>query len=211
MADAENRMTKAADKIVYEYDSPAPTNGDLWQPLKKIVDERSWTSRHAFDLGCGNGATCNFLSTLGFQTVGVDPSESGIAIAKAAGVNAHLGSTYDDLATTYGTFPLVISLQVIAHCIAPYKFATTFLSLIESGGIGVIATPYHGYFKNLALAVTGKMDSHFTTLWDGAHIKFFSIATLGKLLRDCGAQNIEFRRVGRIPPVAKTIIAIVRR
>lgn len=203
-------MSYAADHIVYEYEDAAPTaNAWLWPPLRQIVEERQWPSRRAFDVGCGNGSTCKFLNAMGFETVGVDPSESGIAAAKSVGIDAHIGTAYDDLARLYGTFPLVVSLNVIAHCISPYKFAKTFLSLIEPGGIGVIATPYHGYWKNLALAVTGKMDDHFTTLWEGAHIKFFSASTLGKLFYECGAQSIEFRRFGRVPPLAKSLVAII--
>jgi hypothetical protein len=38
-----------------------------------------------------------------------------------------------------------------------------------------VSTPYHGYHKNLGLALSGKMDAHFTALWEGGHIKFFSI------------------------------------
>jgi 2-polyprenyl-6-hydroxyphenyl methylase/3-demethylubiquinone-9 3-methyltransferase len=37
----------------------------------------------------------------------------------------------------------------------------------------VISTPFHGYWKNIALAVSGKFDDHFTALWNGGHIKFF--------------------------------------
>ncbi len=75
--------------------------------------------------------------------------------------------------------------------------------------IGILSTPYHGYWKNLALALTGKMDAHFTALWDGGHIKFFSLPTLETVLREAGAQKISFRRVGRIAPLAKSMIAIV--
>ena len=42
----------------------------------------------------------------------------------------------------------------------------------------MLSTPYHGYLKNLALAVSGRMDRHFTALHVGGHIKFFSIETL---------------------------------
>ena len=83
------------------------------------------------------------------------------------------------------------------------------MSLIAPGGIGVASTPDHGYLKNLALALAGKMDSHFTALWDGGHIKFFSMTTLGALLRELGAKEINFKRVGRIPHLAKSMIAII--
>ncbi|MBB3777235.1 hypothetical protein FHS52_003232 [Erythromicrobium ramosum] len=36
--------------------------------------------------------------------------------------------------------------------------------------------------KNVILAASGKLDRHFTALWDGGRIKFFSVATLSVLL-----------------------------
>jgi hypothetical protein len=41
-----------------------------------------------------------------------------------------------------------------------------------------IMTPCHGYFKNLLLALTGKLDAHHDPLWDHGHIKFWSVPTL---------------------------------
>ena len=71
------------------------------------------------------------------------------------------------------------------------RFARTFLSLIAPGGIGFLSTPYHGYFKNVALAVSGQMDRHFTALWDGGHVKFFSIKTLRASLQEAGASDLQ--------------------
>ena len=197
--------------MAYSYRDAAPTyaNAYLWPALKSIVESRKWPDQRAFDLGCGNGATCKMLASLGFDTVGVDTSESGIAIAQANGVNARVGSAYDDLVGTYGTFPLVVSLEVIEHCIDPRTFAKTFLSLIAPGGVGFLSTPYHGYLKNLALAVTGKMDRHFTVLWDGGHVKFFSIKTLQELFKEAGATDPRILRVGRIPAFARSMVAII--
>ena len=91
------------------------------------------------------------------------------------------------------------------------KYAKTVFELLEPGGTAIISTPYHGYIKNIALAVSGKMDSHFTALWDHGHIKFWSVKTLSILLRDAGFSDVTFRRVGRIPALAKSMIAIARR
>jgi 2-polyprenyl-3-methyl-5-hydroxy-6-metoxy-1,4-benzoquinol methylase len=153
------------------------------------------------------------LDTLGFSMTGVDPSTSGIDQARRAfpRVTADVGSGYDDLVAKYGTFPLVVSLEVIEHCMDPRSFARTFYDLIEPGGIGVLSTPYHGYLKNVALALSGRMDGHFTALWDGGHVKFFSIKTLRQLLREIEAHEVDFVRVGRIPHFAKSMVAIVRK
>jgi 2-polyprenyl-6-hydroxyphenyl methylase/3-demethylubiquinone-9 3-methyltransferase len=121
------------------------------------------------------------------------------------------GSAYDALAESYGTFPLVVSLEVIEHCFYPRKFAAAFFDLIERRGIGIVSTPYHGYWKNLALAVSGKWDAHLDPLWDGGHIKFFSIGSLRALLEEVGFRDVHFVRVGRLPPLAKSMIAIVKK
>jgi 2-polyprenyl-6-hydroxyphenyl methylase/3-demethylubiquinone-9 3-methyltransferase len=151
------------------------------------------------------------LSKLGFEVWGIDTSESGIANAQKAfpHIRVSVGSAYDYLASRYGRFPLVTSLEVIEHCMDPHAFAKTFLSLIAPGGIGFLSTPYHGYLKNLTLAMTGRMDAHYTALWPGGHVKFFSVKTLRQLLADAGATQIQFMRVGRLPPLAKSMIAIV--
>ena len=192
---------------------PSCTHEYLWPAIKSIIEGREWPERRAFDLGCGNGATCGMLSGLGFNVTGVDPSESGIAQARIAfpDVHTHVGSAYDNLAATYGIFPLVVSLEVIEHCFEPRAFTKTFLSLMAPGGVGLISTPYHSYLKNLALAISGRMESHFTTLWDGGHVKFFSVNTLGRLLKESGAKHVSFMRVGRVPILAKSMVAVVQK
>lgn len=198
----------------YPYCDADPTyaNSYLWPVLKRVIKSRTWSEHRAFDLGCGNGATCNMLSMLGFEVSGIDTSESGIANAQKAfpHLRVSVGSAYDDLASRYGRFPLVVSLEVIEHCMDPHAFAQTFVGLIAPGGIEFLSTPYHSYLKNLILAVTGRMDAHFTALWPGGHVKFFSVKTLRQLLADAGASQIQFLRVGRIPPLAKSMIAIVQ-
>ena len=78
-------------------------------------------------------------------------------------------------------------------------------------GVAIVSTPYHGYLKNLSLAISGKFDAHFTALWDHGHIKFWSRRTLSILLNEAGFSEVHFRRVGRIPALAKSMIAIARR
>lgn len=166
-----------------------------------------------FDLGCGNGSVAAHFASQGCEVAGVDPSTEGIKQANQEypDLQLRVGSGYDNLSATFGTFPAVISLEVIEHVYSPRDFAATLINLLEPGGVAVISTPYHGYIKNLALAVTGKMDSHFTALWDHGHIKFWSFKTLGQLLREAGFHQIEFHRVGRFPALAKSMIAVARK
>ena len=145
--------------------------------------------------------------------IGVDPSTDGIAQGREAypHLELHEGSAYDDLAAQYGTFPVVVSLEVVEHVYSPRQYASTLFNLTEPGGLIVVSTPYHGYFKNLALAIAGKWEAHLTPLWDHGHIKFWSINTLRTLLLEAGFDEVYFKRVGRIPALAKSMIAVASR
>jgi 2-polyprenyl-3-methyl-5-hydroxy-6-metoxy-1,4-benzoquinol methylase len=169
--------------------------------------------RRLFELGCGNGSVAHELSKRGWDVTGVDPSVEGIQQAHAAYPKLKLsnGSAYDDLAARYGRFPVVASLEVVEHIDAPHRYVQTVFDLTARGGTVIVSTPYHGYWKNFALALTGKMDDHFTALWDHGHIKFWSTKTLSILLEEAGFVGIRFERVGRIPMLAKSMIAIARK
>lgn len=169
--------------------------------------------KRIFELGCGNGAIADVLTRQGYAVTGIDASVQGIQQAQQARphLSLQLGSVYDRLAAQHGRFPVVLSLEVVEHLYAPRDFARTLYELVEPSGTAIISTPYHGYWKNLALALTGKLDHHFTALWDHGHIKFWSVATLGQLLQEAGFRSITFRRVGRIPVLAKSMIAIARK
>lgn len=199
----------------YHYNSAQPTwsNHYLWPPLKKILKSHLKAGDSIMDLGCGNGATAAMLTEIGFSVTAVDPSASGVLVAKGTYPNVQFAerSAYDDLRSEFGEFDAVVSLEVVEHCYWPRLFAQTVYSVARPGGLAVISTPYHGYWKNLAIAVTGKFDAHHSPLWDGGHIKFWSEKTLRTLLKEIGFNNIEFHKVGRFPPLAKSMIAVAHK
>ena len=166
-----------------------------------------------FELGCGNGSVGNVIANNSWDVTGVDPSNEGIALANKNYPNLKLysGSAYENLATQYGQFNIVTSLEVVEHLYSPRIYAATLYSLVRPGGVAIVSTPYHGYIKNLVLAISGKLDEHFTALWDNGHIKFWSVKTLTRLLKEAGFDQIRFIKVGRVPCVAKSMIAIAKK
>ena len=171
------------------------------------------TKRDVFDLGCGSGFVANELHRAGFDVTGVDPSSSGMKLARARypHLRLHPGSGSDDLSQTFGQFSAVISLEVIEHVYAPRAFARNLRRLMRPGGAAIVSTPYHGYWKNLAIAISGATDRHLDPLWDGGHIKFWSIDTLTRLFSEAGLAVKRVHRVGRIPVLAKSMIFVLER
>lgn len=204
-----------ANRIEYQYSSSGAThNADyLIKPLLQLLSQINTADKRVFELGCGNGHITNQISKLGFDITAVDTSESGIAVAKESypACSFHVGSAYDDLANIYGTYDCLVSLEVVEHVFSPKAFADTAYKLLNTGGTAVISTPYHGYLKNLAVALLGKFDAHVDPLWEGGHIKFWSKQTLSQLLQNAGFSEIEFHLVGRVPWLAKSMIAIAKK
>jgi len=166
------------------------------------------------DVGCGNGAIARSLIAQGYDVYGVDASESGIAIA-----NAESPGRFFVLDVSSGELPaglagkrfdVVISREVIEHLYDPRGFIAFARRILQSGGEFIVSTPYHGYFKNLALAAAGKLDAHFTVLWDGGHIKFFSRRTLEQMLREQGFEVTAFAGAGRLPWLWKSMLMKAR-
>ena len=202
----------------YRYDSAKSNHSHayLLPRIRSILDgyfQSHDFRRDVFDLGCGNGSAAFWLKEQGYYVTGIDPSADGIAFANAAFPDLKLeqASAYDDLKSRYGTFPALISLEVIEHVYAPREFVRSAFRLVRPGGIAVFSTPYHGYLKNIAIAASGGFDKHVNPLWDHGHIKFWSIATLSKLLMEEGFGEVDVHRVGRIPILAKSMIAVARK
>ena len=208
-------MSESFDISGYIYDGGElnSSHSYLLPALQAELERLDGCEKRLFDLGCGNGSIGAAVSKDGWDFTGVDVSSDGIAYANRVHpeLRLEIGSAYENLSAKYGKFPVVVSLEVVEHLYDPRTYARTLFDLLEPGGTAIVSTPYHGYWKNLVLAMTGKMDNHFHALWDNGHIKFWSIATLTKLLEEAGFGDIRFVRVGRIPPLAKSMIAIAQK
>jgi len=107
-----------------------------------------------------------------------------------------------------GVFDAVVSLEVVEHLMQPRHLVARAYGALRPGGVLVMSTPYHGYLKNLALALTNGWDTHWHPLRDFGHVKFFSRKTLSQLVCEAGFSVRNFVRVGRIPPFACSMIVV---
>lgn len=186
----------------------------LYDDLKNLLDKNINTK--ILDIGCGNDIIANRLFCEEFDVYGTDASKTGIEIANKQNQGRFfvqdLSSENLPLELQDIKFDTIISTEVIEHLYNPRSYIEFCKNVLLQNGGGeiVISTPYHGYIKNLIMAVTGKMDSHFTALWDGGHIKFWSRKTLSQLLEEYGFEVIEFKGSGRLPYLWKSMFIKAR-
>lgn len=196
-------------------DSDGPHSCDYIAPMVlKLLNDHSGIKR-VCDVGRRNGALAGYLQREGYSVSGVEYDENGCRIAKQSYLNINfynLGVADDpeEVRRHSGEFDAVVSTEVVEHLFSPHLLPQFARGLLRANGLLIVTTPYHGYWKNLALAVMGKWDHHHTALWHGGHIKFFSRATLTTLLEQNGFRVIGFHGTGRMPWLWKSMILVAK-
>ena len=202
MPSAEYEWPDTGPSVDFSYVHPTVAHYSADIPRKARV----------LDLGCGNGAmTASFLDR-GWELVCVDTSQSGLALARRRWpqIRFEYGDVTGDL-SRLGTFDAILSTEVVEHLFLPQHFARNAYRLLKPGGMLVLSTPYHGWLKNVAIAVTNGADAHYQPLNERGHIKFWSVSTLSQLLWEAGFTDLEYTGAGRIPYLWKTMVMRARK
>jgi len=215
MTDTDLHKSLSSDEFCWSEgntpDSHAYLAPVVMKQLRRISNLKAGKPLKVLDLGCGNGTFSARMANAGFKVTACDHSISGVEIAKKAfprieffqqDVNEHIPAEYA------GMFDVVVSLEVIEHLFQPRLLFRRAQEALGRNGHLILSTPYHGYTKNLALALFNKFDDHWHPLRDFGHIKFFSKNTLLQCFMECGFSVNTFSRVGRIPAFAKSMIVV---
>lgn len=207
-------MEMLSNQYEYSYQDSNPDHHHsyLISPLLNLIylAKPSGISKpRVLDIGCGNGSLSHLIAQQGYDVVGVEESESGIKFARLSFPDCQFiqSSIYNlPYSELENSVDIVISTEVIEHLFYPRELLKAARKCLKPNGSLILTTPYHGYLKNVALALSGKMDNHFAPLWDGGHIKFFSVKTLTNLMESEGYQDMTFKFAGRFPYLWKSML-----
>ena len=206
------------DNLVVNYGWSSPQSahscGYLAPSVLEIIEKLD--VKRIMDLGAGNGALCSTLAAAGYEVVGVENDKQGVEIARSVYsdipfYNYGVQDNPAELLAHERPFDVVVSTEVVEHLFSPHLLPIYARQVLKEGGYLIVTTPYHGYLKNLALSIFGHWDNHFSSLWHGGHIKFWSRTTLTQLLHENGFQVVAFSGVGRCHYLWKSMVIVAQR
>ena len=200
-----------AQNYGWESSNEEESHAYLLPPVLKAF--KQYNTKSLLDIGTGNGATIPIWLSQGIKVTAIEPDADGYNFSKRYkeadirqyGVGDKLPDEWKE------SFDTVVCLEVVEHLFNPSQLTETINYALKKDGIAIISTPYHGYIKNLALAVAGKWDFHHHPVRVGGHIKFWSRKTLVDLFEKNGFTEVSFEGVGRLPLLWKSMVLIFKK
>ena len=211
-AKTDDRTSIASPEFVWDQAGASDSHSYLSSPTIDLLNR--FGASKVLDLGCGNGAISGLLAERSFSVRGCDASSSGLAIARSSfpGITFFQHDLAEPLPDEHcGQYDAVVSLEVIEHLLLPRTLMANASQALRQGGIMILSTPFHGYWKNLALAISNKFDDHWHPLRDYGHVKFFSKRTLLSLFAEFNFQVKVWRTAGRMPLLPCSMIVAAQK
>jgi 2-polyprenyl-3-methyl-5-hydroxy-6-metoxy-1,4-benzoquinol methylase len=154
--------------------------------LERICHHQSGGS--LLDIGAGSGIFVEEALKQGFTAVGIEPSEQLADIARQQGLPVLRGVLSQQSFEKHG-FDLVTLVDVIEHVAQPAEFLREAVEQMKPDGLCLLVTPD---VNSLCARLMGSRWWHYRI----AHISYFNIKTLNRLLESAGLEIIEQKRPG---------------
>lgn len=139
------------------------------------------------DFGCGTGGILSSLKSIREQdSLGVDVSQTAISVAKATFPSLRWERVaIGEPLPAHSPFDVVVASEVIEHAFDADAFLQQLRAALKPGGTLGLSCPFHGFWKDLAIVLLGKAESHFHNP-DDPHIRFYSVKALRTVLERNG-------------------------
>lgn len=202
----------ARSEFVWVGQGPAAVHAHVAQPLVMQLDR--FNAHSVLDLGCGNGWLTAALARCGFEACGLDSSHSGIAIARSAHHEVpfvQADALLPPPLELQDRFDAIVAVETVDHVAQPRRLLMNARQMLRPGGLLLLTVPYHGYLKNLGIALSGRFDLRLQAVEDHGRLKFFSHHSLGTLVQQCGFEGVQIQNLGRVSPIARSMLLSARR
>jgi len=172
----------------------------------RFLAENVTAGAQVLDVGCGEGVFAGELAALGAEVTGIDVAEEPLRRARARDPALRLALLDDDGAWPLpdSAFDVVWAGEVLEHVADTARWLSELRRVLRSGGTLLLSTPATGRTALLAAALSRRA---YAARFDprGEDLRFYSRATLSRLLCDFGFERVRVRPAGG-PPWARRVL-----
>jgi|SRR5579871_695165 len=192
----------------------------IWQAVPPGLEPQHFRMRLRFlldavepgarvlDLGCGEGAFAAELARAGAEVLAADVAEEPLRRARAAHpeLRLQLIDGEGEWEIPDASFDVVWAGEVIEHVADTGRWLSELRRVLHSGGRLLLSTPRLGRAQLLAAALS---DRAFAARFDplGDHLRFYSSATLRRLIAAYRFEQIAVRSAAGPPGARRLLLA----
>ncbi len=173
----------------------------------RFLLERVGVGERVLDVGCGEGAFTAELARAGALPVGIDVAEEPLRRART--LHPELDLRLVDPAGGWdledASFDAVWAGETIEHVLDTAAWLSEVRRVLRSGGSLLLSTPAHPPSRMLALALSRRaFAAHFDPRGD--HVRFYSRATLTRLVEEFGFRELEVASAAGLPGARRLLL-----
>jgi 2-polyprenyl-3-methyl-5-hydroxy-6-metoxy-1,4-benzoquinol methylase len=148
--------------------------------LERLQRHSGIRSGRLLDIGCGLGHLLSEAREMGYDAMGIDPSEAAIMEARRrTDAYSVFCGVYSESLAPPGQFDLITLVHVIDHVAEPLRLLKTIQYHLKAGGVAFIAT------HNIA-SLLAKLTGENFIAWSIQHISYYTPETLRALAASAG-------------------------
>lgn len=139
------------------------------------------------DVGCGPGSvSCLLRDHRQATVVGIEPNAERAAIARARGLEVHVGYLTPELLATLGSFDAVVFADVLEHLADPAAMLRLVRPALRPGCVIVASTPNIAHWSVRLSLLAGNFNYDASGLMDATHLRWFTRRTARELFERAG-------------------------
>lgn len=174
------------------------------------------------DLGCGTGMLAAALIQPNRTILGIELDKSDANEAKGRGIEVITGNVEEAIGLTSARkFDVVIAADILEHLANPRNLLENFPDLLsDPTGYAVISIPNVANLTVRIQLLFGKFNYTSRGILDNTHLRFYTKASLTKLLLESGLEIIDYEfssmpiemiAEGRIPSTLSNLLQHILR
>ncbi|HEY4450472.1 MAG TPA: class I SAM-dependent methyltransferase [Solirubrobacteraceae bacterium] len=192
----------------------------IWEALPAGLEPADFQRRSGFllehvqpgmrvlDVGCGEGAFAAVLAAAGAQVTCLDVAEEPLRRARErhSGLELALVGDAGPWPLADASFDAVWAGEVIEHVADTAAWLSELRRVLRSGGSLLLSTPANGPLSLVAAALSRRS---YARRFDprAQHLRFYTRATLTRLIEDFGFQHVAVRSAGGPPGARRMLLA----